>query len=160
MAIKYIKHRLKDVRFRPEECIVFPTDDEIKLFPGTLKKLLPDSYSFLRQVREYVRSNDVGSPKAVFFPQQISHLLLVSIVCVDSQRKLMQYNNFFDSMEYLCEHGESETVYIFEELFKDYLVNFEAFEYDIETEFKDADITIVIVNEPKDYKYEIEEAVK
>lgn len=151
MTIKYTKSRVKDLKFKEDDFLVFPTDYKIKLFPKSLKSFIPNSFDIFKELSNYIKANNADVPKAFFFPQ-MGNLKIVTVVCV-SEDKLIEYNDLFNSLEYINEDNESCTIYICEEWFTEYLQNFEAFEFDIERTFVNQNCTIVIVNNQKDYDY-------
>lgn len=155
MPIKYTKSKVKDLKFKEDDFLVFPTDYKIKMFPKTLRSLVPSSFEVFKELSTYIKVNNADVPKAFFFPP-MGDLKIVTVVCVDDE-KLISYDDLFNSLEYINEDNNECTIYICEEWFKDYLRNFEVFEFDLEKTFTDQECTIVIVNDLKDYNYDSEE---
>jgi hypothetical protein len=152
MPIQYKKAKVKDLKFNDDDFLVFPTDYKIKMFPKTLKSFIPTSFEVFKELSNFIKVNNADVPKAFFFPP-LGNLKLVTVVCVD-EKKLIEYEDLFNSLNYINDDNGECNIYIMEEWFGDYLSNFEAFEYDLEKTFANEPCTIIIVNSTKDYKYD------
>lgn len=155
MAIEYKKIKLKEIKFKENDFLVFPTDYKIKLFPSNLKVIAPNSFEIFKELSNYIKMNNSDIPDAFFFPP-FSDPNLVSIMCVGDD-KLIAYESLFNSLKFIHSINDECTIYIMEEWFDEYLRNFEVFEFDIEKEFGKENCTITIVNESKGYNYNYEE---